>query len=96
MTKVTLCSEAERDFADSLNWYADRDVNAAVRFEETFERALAEIARDPERFPKADDRHRYYLMNPFPFQILFRFRDDGVYVITVAHTSRSSEFWKNR
>ncbi len=96
MIELIICSEAETDFYTALKWYADRSADAAANFDEEVSRAIAAIALDPERLPKCDNRHRFYLLKKFPFQIIFR-RDGASWtVVSMAHTARESEFWKHR
>ena len=96
MTKVILTSSAEVDFTESLCWYAERSIQAARDFDSEFDKALEQIASNPERFPFCDSKHRYYLMRRFPFQIIYRIVDDDIVVIAVAHASRSPDFWSSR
>lgn len=96
MVKLTICSAAEDDYTQSLRWYAEHSIEAANDFDAEFDRALTEIAADPERFPRCDERHRYFLMRRFPYQVIYRFRVGNVTVIAVAHASRSPDYWANR
>ena len=70
MTSVIICSAAEVDFTESLKWYAERGIEAANDFDAEFDRAIFQIAADPERFPMCDARHRYFLLRRFPFRIM--------------------------
>ncbi len=96
MANVIICSAAEIDYTESLTWYASRSVDAANDFDGEFDRALAQIAIDPERFPLCDVRHRYFLLRRFPFRIIYRMVRDDVVVIAVAHGSRSPDYWADR
>ena len=96
MTDVVVSTAAEGDYAEALSWYAERSVDAAEHFDEELDRALRSIASDPERFPRCDKRHRYYLMRRFPFQIIYRQYEDRVVVIAVAHTARKPVYWSER
>jgi len=96
MAEVLVCSAAEADFAESLKWYADRSIAAANEFDAEVDRAVSEIAADPERFPLCDSRHRYFLLRRFPFRIIYRISRATVVVIAVAHGSRAPDFWANR
>ncbi len=96
MSRLLIASVAENDYAEALSWYAKRNVEAALDFEAEFERALNSISADPERFPLCDNRHRYFLLRRFPFQVIYRQRQDIVEVISVAHTSRKPGFWSQR
>jgi plasmid stabilization system protein ParE len=96
MVSLTICSAAEDDFTESLRWYAEHSVEAANDFDAEFDRALEAIARAPERFPQCDERHRYFLMRRFPFQVIYRVQGEQIAIIAVAHTSRSPDFWSHR
>lgn len=72
MTKVIICSAAEIDFTESLKWYAEKSIDAANEFDLEFNRAISQIVADPERFPKCDTRHRYFLLRRFPFRVIYR------------------------
>ena len=96
MIELVVCSAAEGDYAEALSWDAERSVEAAERFDAQFDHALETIASDPERFPRCDDRHRFYLMRAFPYQVIYRPQDDHWVVIAVAHTARQPRYWSDR
>lgn len=96
MIDVVICSAAEKDYAESLSWYAERSKEAAAGFDDALDQALSSIAKAPERFPKCDERHRYYLMRRHPFRIIYRLSETRLQVIAIAHTSRDPEYWKDR
>ena len=96
MIDVVISSAAESDFGDSLSWYAKRSVEAARRFDAQVDMAIRENAADPERFPKCDEKHRYYLLRDFPFQIVYRRNAETLVVMAIAHTSRKPGYWSDR
>jgi plasmid stabilization system protein ParE len=96
MAELRICSLAESEFTDALCWYAERSETIARRFDDEFSQALVVIVNDPERFPRMDSRHRFYLMRSFPYQILYRSVGNIVTVIAVAHTARQPTYWAGR
>ena len=96
MIDVVICSAAEGDYGEALSWYAERSTQTAERFDAEFDRALAAIAADPERFPFCDERHRYYLMRHFPHQVIYRCHENQLVVIAVAHTARRPRYCSDR
>ena len=96
MAELVVSSAAEGDYTEALSWYAERSIDAAERFDREFDRALELIASDPERFPLCDQRHRYYLMRRFPYQVIYRSERERWVVIAVAHTSRKPRYWSSR
>lgn len=96
MASLIVCSAAEKDYAESLCWYASRSTALASDFDDEFDRALSQILCDPLRFPSCGLRHRYYLMRRFPFRVIYRIDGEDVVVVAVAHTARSPDYWTNR
>jgi plasmid stabilization system protein ParE len=96
MGKLLVASVAETEFTEALTWYAERSNRAAEGFNAEFDRALQAIGSDPLRFPLCDPRHRFYLMNRYPYQIIYRDHGDDWIVIAVAHTKRQPEYWSGR
>jgi plasmid stabilization system protein ParE len=96
MTKLVVTSAAERDFTESLCWYAERSQHAAEGFEAEFAAVLELIRADPRRFPLCDGRYRYCLMRRYPFQVIYREVEDGVAIIALAHAKRRPNYWSGR
>ena len=67
MIDLVVCSAAESEYAEALSWYAERSVQAAERFAAEFDQAMETITSAPQRFPRCDERHHYYLMRHFPW-----------------------------
>jgi plasmid stabilization system protein ParE len=96
MGKPHITSAAEWDFSEALCWYSERSQRAAEGFETEFDRALEMIAADPRRFPYCDKRHRFYLMDRYPYQIIYREEHNEVLVIAIAHAKRKPGYWEGR
>ena len=93
MIELLISSAAELDYAEALTWYAGRDIQTAEDFDAEFDRAIRSIAEDPDQ---CDERHHFFLMRRFPYQLVFRKAPDHWVVIAVAHTSRKPHFWSDR
>lgn len=97
MDELLITEGAEQDYNDSFQWYAARSQEAAVGFEAEFERALDAITANPDTYPYCDDRHRFYLLKRYPFQIIYRAKTEGRWlIVAVAHTRRRPGYWLNR
>ncbi|MEM7478185.1 MAG: type II toxin-antitoxin system RelE/ParE family toxin [Planctomycetota bacterium] len=77
-------------------WYAERSIEAANDFDAELNRAISQISSDPDRFPKCEARHRYFLLRRFPFHIIYRVAASEIIVVAVAHNSRSPDYWSDR
>lgn len=97
MDNLLIAEAAEEEYAESLKWYAQQSVRAAAGFEATFEQALESIVAHPERYPLCDDRHRFFLLKRYPFQVIYRRASEGRWlVLALAHTSRRPGYWRHR
>jgi plasmid stabilization system protein ParE len=97
MSELLISEGAEWDYTESLRWYAERSKRAAEGFDVEFARALEAIAAHPDRYPMCDDRHRFYLLKRYPFQIIYRpISGDQWLIVAVAHSSRRPGYWSNR
>jgi plasmid stabilization system protein ParE len=97
VNEILIFEGAEADYTESLRWYAERSRQAAEGFEAEFARALKGISANPGRFPMCDDRHRFYLLKRYPFQIIYRpISDEKLLIVAVAHTSRRPGYWMDR
>jgi plasmid stabilization system protein ParE len=96
MASVIVSAAAEIDYFEALLWYAARSASAAEKFERDFAEALESIAESPQQFARLDDRHRRFLMQRFPFQIVYRETDEQQLVVAVAHAKRKPHFWRRR
>jgi toxin ParE1/3/4 len=96
MSDPLILAAAEADYTDSLRWYGERSRQAAAGFAAEFERALDAIASDPDRFPRCGERHRYYLMDRYPFQVIYRVDRGQILIVAVAHAAREPGWWADR
>lgn len=96
MDSVLFHPGATVDYKDSLAWYRHRSLRAAYRFEAEVERILAAIVAQPDSYPRYDDEHRYAVLRKYPFSLVYLQQSGLIYVIAVAHASRSEGYWRKR
>ena len=72
MLPIDYLPGARRDFDESFDWFAARSPVVALWFVGAAERALTDIAGDPERFAPVDEVHRQCPVTRFPFRVVYR------------------------
>lgn len=87
---------ASREYAKAFAWYFGKSLTAAFRFEDVVEAALIVIQESPQRCPRITDEHRWILLSPFPYALIFLETGRGPYVVSVAHAKRRFGFWRRR
>lgn len=94
--RISFHPEATAELEASADWYAERSPRAAHDFCVAVDVALTDIEADPERFVRIDNRHRSCSVQKFPFQIVFRYVDDLIHIVALAHAKRRPGYWRDR
>jgi plasmid stabilization system protein ParE len=94
--QVEFHEAASLDFEAAFVWYFDRSERAALRFAGEVERAVASIADSPQRFPPDVSNTRKFLLQRFPFAVVYRELPSVIQVLAVAHGRRRPGYWKKR
>ena len=78
------------------DWYRRRSVDASVGFIAAVSDALESISDAPRRWPKYLYGTRRFVLDRFPFSIVYLDSPDEVNIVAVAHTKRKPGYWKQR
>jgi plasmid stabilization system protein ParE len=94
---VRVVADAEAEFEAAARWY-DEHAGLRTEFVEAIDEAIFAIAESPQRYPlwRADSPYRKYVVQRFPYLVLYRLREDYVEVMAFAHTRRRPGYWKHR
>jgi toxin ParE1/3/4 len=96
MKPVRFHAEAEQELLEHEGWYRKRSDVAAQGFLLDLERAIAAVGEAPERWPIGRRGEHRYIFPHYPFTLLYRIREDQVFVTAVAHQSRRPGYWHHR
>ena len=78
-------------------WYSAKAGRLAARkFEQELDGAVKRIAESPERWPQYRRGTRRYLLQRFPYAVIYRLSGTSVQILAIAHARRRPEFWKQR
>lgn len=94
MTKVEFHPEAETELENASNWYRERSDLAARAFINEVVHALKRIAESPESWPQTRANERRFLFRRFPYSIIYRVREDEVFITAIAHQGRRPGYWE--
>ena len=96
IVRVDVRPEARLDLAEAVVWYAERDVERAVRFVKAFDDRLERIRRFPKSGEPFERGTRRLLLTGWPYQIIYRTVEDYFEVVAVSNTDRDQSYWKDR
>jgi plasmid stabilization system protein ParE len=77
-------------------WYAQRSPIAADRFVAEVDRAIEEIATNPDRWPAHLYGTRRILLHRFPYLIVYRIEPAVVKIIACQHGRQRPGYWRER
>ena len=88
--------DATAELSEAADWYLGQSAKAAQDFAIEIERALTRISQNPERFARVGKNCRTCPVTRFPFQVIFRFNENHIRVIAIAHAKRRPNYWRRR
>jgi plasmid stabilization system protein ParE len=84
------------DVSEARDWYAEQREDLASDFLAALDHAITAISDAPRRWPQYVARTRRYLLQRFPYSVVYIDRGDEVFIVAVAHQSRRPTYWRNR
>jgi toxin ParE1/3/4 len=89
---------ASEELAEAVRWYEMRRSGLGGDFYDAIVRTIDLIRTHPEIGTARTGRlpNRQLRVPRFPYRIIYRIREEDIYVVAVAHTSRRPEYWRHR
>ena len=96
MTKIEFHPEARLELENARSWYRERSKLAARAFVTEVLRALKSIAVSPDAWPRTRANERRFVLKRFPYSIIYRTRENDVFITAIAHQRRLPDYWHGR
>src|SRR5262249_21310117 len=91
---VTLRSAARLELAEAVLWYERERTGLGKELSDEVDRRLAEIAKQPEKYPIAHKDVREAPVSEFPYSIFYCAKPERIVVLSVFHNSRDPAVWQ--
>jgi toxin ParE1/3/4 len=93
-----LSDPATTELAHAIRWYEQQRAGLGGELFDAITETIDLIRTHPEiGVPRRARRpSRQLRVNRFPYNVVYRIRDNDIYVVAVAHTSRRPDYWKHR
>ena len=88
--------EALTEYAEAVQYYAERQAGVAQVFIDAIEDAVYRIRESPERYAMIEEDVRRCLAQKFPYEILYTIEQNYILILAVMHCSREPGYWKSR
>lgn len=84
-------SRAQKEMAQSWNWYEDRQQGLGDRFVKEIMKKIFTIEENPERYSIKFKQYREAIVEIFPFVVIYRINEHKKFIriVAVFHTSRN-------
>lgn len=89
-------SEAEAEFFESIEYYEQCELGLGCDFSVEVYSAIQTILEYPNAWPILEDDIRRFLINRFPFGILYSIEENEIYILAVMNLHRDPDYWKHR
>jgi hypothetical protein len=90
---------AIREYEERRDWYERRREGLGDAFRDEVDRAVARIAKSPNRWPVVFVKFRKVRLRRFPYLLYYHVADTSLalaLVLAVAHARRRPGYWKRR
>jgi plasmid stabilization system protein ParE len=94
--KVRILSCAEREFAETVDFYNEERPGLGFAFAAEVRKALDRIQSFPDAWPLFSTRARRCILQRFPYGILYQVRSDCILVLAIMHLKRDPQTWRGR
>ncbi len=88
--------EAVAEARAAAQWYRERSALAADAFLVELDRAVEKIAEKPDMYPHYVRGTQRYLLQRFPFYLVYRQVAAKLEIVAIAHGRRKPGYWKKR
>ena len=96
MPAIVFHTEAAEEMQAAAAYYAARTLGLGDTFLNEIEQGLRRIQAFPRLWPVYEDEYRRYLLQRFPYGLIYRIDLEEIFILAVAHLHRHPGYWKNR
>ena len=94
--KVEYHPDAVIELRNAIIWYDDQADGLGLEFLLDVKSAESRICQNPTTWPSYEADTRHYLMQRFPYWIIYLVLFDKIQIVSVAHCKRKPGYWKHR
>lgn len=84
------------ELKSSISWYLEQNQAAATKFAAELDRAIDFVVASPRRWPAGERGTRKFVLQRFPYAVIYREKEITIQVLAIAHGHRQPGYWKDR
>jgi len=94
--RITFHPDADAEVTEAVQYYEIRSPGLGGELLEEVERALGQIARNPEAYHRIGHRVRRKTLWRFPYNLVYAVHPDRIRIMAFAHQKRRPLYWRKR
>lgn len=94
--RLEIGPEAEAELHTAVAYYEDKAEGLGTDFLSEAERVFDELREFPEMGTEMEEEIRRFLLQRFPFSVLYKIHGDVVRIVAVMHHRQRPGYWKDR
>ncbi len=94
--RIELRSEARAELVTAALWFAERDLDTAIRFMRAIDERLDRLREFPKSGEPFLNGTRRIQIRGWPYQIIYRTVEDYFEVLAVSNVNRDQSYWRER
>lgn len=94
--RVRFAEGAHADLLEARAFYGGRRREARIGFNREVRRAVALLEQHPEAGKPAGKTAREYVIDVYPYSLIYYVSESEIVVAAIAHHSRDPTFWHGR
>jgi plasmid stabilization system protein ParE len=84
------------ELKSAISWYLEQNEATANKFVAAVDRAIDLIIESPRRWPAGELETQRFVLQRFPYAIIYQDKESVVTILAVAHGHRQPGYWKDR
>lgn len=94
--RIDIWDEAETELQEAAEWYEIRKEGLGADLLSEIDKTLDRVQDAPLRYPVIEPGVRRAIVSRFPFNLIFRVRDQTIEILAFFHQAKDPEQWKER
>ncbi len=94
--KVVYHPKAFEELIEAADYYEACSHGLGERFLDNVENAVNFIRHSGLVFSPDKSGRRKYIVKKFPYLLIYRVKEDHIFILAVAHAARKPDYWKSR
>lgn len=96
MIELRFHANVEQEVDNAYFWYESQVPGLGEDFLHELDNGLVSIQTMPKAWARVAPGFRRYLLQKFPYGIIYQLNQQSIVVIAVMHMNRKPGYWKNR